>query len=76
MVWDILTNFFWLSIFSVVLGMITGFLVSFVLKKCRFFSHSAVHETFFLASTAMFTYYLSEVMGQSGITSLVVCALV
>jgi NhaP-type Na+/H+ or K+/H+ antiporter len=65
-----------LCLVSVCVGVGMGFLVTYVLKRVRSVSHSAIHETFLLVCCAMLTYYASELLGQSGITSLVACALV
>lgn len=56
--------------------MLGGFIVTYTLKKFRSVSHSSVHETFLLITFAMFTYFMSEILSQSGITSLVTCALI
>lgn len=53
-----------------------GLAITYILKKLRYLSHSAIQETFLLLCWAWLTYYLSEVFGQSGITSLVAVALV
>lgn len=53
-----------------------GFFVTYLLKRFRSVTHSAIHETFLLICFAMLTYYLSEIAEQSGIASLVTCALV
>jgi sodium/hydrogen exchanger-like protein 6/7 len=73
---QILSNFCQLCLVSVLVGVVTGFAVTYMTKKFRYLAHSTMQETFLMISVAMFTYYLSEVLGQSGITSLVSCALV
>lgn len=73
---DIIGKFCLLCIISVLIGMLGGFLITYTLKRFRSVSHSAVHETFLLICAAMFTYFTSELLEQSGITSLVTCALV
>lgn len=75
-VFAIIGSFLQLCLFSILVGMVGGFLITYILKKVRSVSHSAVHETFFLIVMAMFVYFSSEVLGQSGITSLVTCALI
>mmetsp|Transcript_7908 Transcript_7908/g.13263 ORF Transcript_7908/g.13263 Transcript_7908/m.13263 type:complete len:96 (-) Transcript_7908:1381-1668(-) len=72
----IIGNFIKLCILSVLIGVVTGFTVTYATKRLRYLSHSAIQETFLLLCTAMMTYFLSEISGQSGITSLVSCALV
>lgn len=73
---NILLSFIQLCIFSVLIGVVVGFTITFLLKKFRSVAHSAIHETFLLIVCAFVTYFISEVTGQSGITSLVSCALV
>lgn len=65
-----------LCILSVLIGVTTGFIITYLLKNFRSISHSAIHETFLLIACAMLTYFISELLHQSGITSLVSCALV
>jgi len=60
----------------VLVGVIFGFAITYTLKRCRAVAHSAIQETFLLICCAMLTYYVSEIIGQSGITSLVCCAIV
>lgn len=72
----ILWNFITLCILSVLIGVLSGFLLTFLLKKFRFVSHSAIHETFLLITWAFITFFMSELLGQSEITSLVSCAIV
>ena len=69
-------NFIKLCLISVLIGMATGFMITFLLKKFRYLSHSAIHETFLLIACAMVTYFVSELLHQSGITSLVSCAII
>lgn len=69
-------NFIKLCIISVLIGAVTGFMITFLLKKFRYISHSAIHETFLLIACAMVTYFISELLSQSGITSLVSCAII
>jgi NhaP-type Na+/H+ or K+/H+ antiporter len=60
----------------VLIGWVVGFALTYAMKRCRFLSHSAIPETFLIICVAWLTYYSSELLGQSGITSLVSCALV
>jgi len=73
---DIIGSFCRLCLMSVLVGAVAGLIVTYILKKNRAVSHSAIHETFLLICCAMLSYYLSEIFGQSGITSLISCALV
>jgi len=72
----IIGNFISLCVVSSLFGIIMGLVITYIFKRCRFLSHSAVQETFLILCWAWLTYYLSEVFGQSGITSLVAVALV
>ena len=73
---QILGSFLSLGVLSVIIGVLVGFIVTYLLKKCRFIAHSAIQETFLLFTVAFLTYYVSELLGQSGITSLVSCAII
>ena len=59
----IIGQFIELCILSVAVGVSMGFIITYVLKKCRYVSHSAIQETFVLLAFAMLTYYISEIMG-------------
>lgn len=59
---QIVGDFIKLCIFSVLIGVLMGFTVTYILKKFRSVSHSAIHETFLLITCAMFCYFLSEVL--------------
>ena len=75
-VFEIIGDFIKLCLISVLIGVIIGFVITYILKRMRSVSQNAIHETFLLVSVAMFTYYLSELLSQSGITSLVSCAII
>jgi len=49
-------------VFSVLIGVVMGFLVTYILKRFRSISHSAIHETFLLMCFAMLTYFISEIV--------------
>lgn len=72
----IIGNFIELCFLSVLIGIIFGFAMTYLLKKCRSVSHSAVHETFLIFCNTMLTYFISDLLKQSGITSLVACAII
>jgi NhaP-type Na+/H+ or K+/H+ antiporter len=72
----IIGSFIELCILSVGVGVSMGFIITYILKRCRYVSHSSLQETFVILAFAMLTYYIAEIMGQSGITSLVSCALI
>lgn len=72
----ILWNFFTLCVLSILIGVLFGFIITYVLKKVRSVSHSAVHETFLIYCVTMLTYYTSGILDLSGITSLVSAAIV
>jgi NhaP-type Na+/H+ or K+/H+ antiporter len=59
----IIGSFIELCILSVLVGVAMGFIITYILKKCRYVAHSAIQETFVLLAFAMLTYYLSEIMG-------------
>ena len=62
-VFSIIGDFINLCFWSVAVGMDFGFAVTYVLKRIRAVSHSAIHETFMLLASAMLCYYSSELMG-------------
>lgn len=73
---DIFIDFIKLCLLSVVVGLVAGFLVTYILKRVRSVSHSAIHEVSLLLIVGFLTYFTSETLGQSGITSLVTCSII
>ena len=59
----IIGSFIELCVLSVAVGVSMGFIITYILKRCRYISHSAIQETFVLLAFAMLTYYVSEIMG-------------
>lgn len=59
---QIIGSFISLCLISVFIGILSGFIISYILKKVRAISHSAIHETFLLLSWAFLTYYVSEIL--------------
>jgi len=72
----IIGDFILLGILSVSLGIVFGLALTYCLKKFRFVSHSSIAETFVIICFTMLCYYVSEILKQSEITSLVTCAMV
>lgn len=57
---------------STVIGLFFGFTTSYMTKKFRFISQSAIAETFLLLCMALFSYFLSAQFDYSGIVSVLV----
>ena len=60
---DIFIDFIKLCLLSLLIGMIAGFLVTYILKKVRTVSHSAIHEVSLLLIVGFLTYFSSEILG-------------
>ena len=76
MCFGIIGHFIALGLLSILLGLVFGIILTYLLKVCRFISHSAIAETFVIICVTMLCYYVSEILKQSEITSLVTCAMV
>lgn len=63
MAFKIIGDFILLCVLSVLIGCLIGFTLTYILKKARYVSHSAIQETFVMIVTAMFSYYISEIAG-------------
>jgi solute carrier family 9 (sodium/hydrogen exchanger), member 6/7 len=61
---------------SILVGTLSGVIPTWLLKKCRFISHSAIGESTLLLIFAMIGYFLSEVFHLSGIVSILCTSLV
>lgn len=64
-----------LGILSILIGLFFGVLSSLIFKHLRFFTHSAVTETCVLFIFAFLTYFVSEILEQSGMISLLTCGI-
>jgi sodium/hydrogen exchanger-like protein 6/7 len=73
---EVLLSFISLSLLSILIGVVIGFLCAYLTKVWRFYSHSAIAESGFFLTFAMLSYFTSEVSGLSGIVSLLLTALV
>ena len=77
----ILGQFLLLGIVSLAIGIIFGFLTSFIFKYANFLRVNAITESFLLFSFSLASYFVSdsiEILGvqMSGIISLLVCGIV
>jgi NhaP-type Na+/H+ or K+/H+ antiporter len=61
---------------SILIGLVFGFLASYLTKCMRFIAQSAIGESFILICFGLFSYFLSELMEMSGIVSLLTTALI
>lgn len=74
--WKVLVGFFQLSSSSVLIGAVFGFMCSYITKKWRFYSLSAINESTLFICFALFAYFVSELLHQSGIVTLLTVSLV
>jgi sodium/hydrogen exchanger-like protein 6/7 len=73
---EILGDFIVLALGSVGIGLVFGLLASYILKKMRFISVSAIKETLFIFSVGYLTYAIGELFHMSGIISLLTSGIV
>ena len=73
---NILGDFVKLSAMSVLIGLVFGFSMSYITKRARFISHSAIGESFIMICFGLMSYELSEVLESSGIVSLLTTAII
>ena len=71
----ILLNFLLLGVVSVLIGIIIGLLGSYLFKKMRFLTISAIKETFLIFCFGYLAYAISDLCNMSGIISLLTSAL-
>jgi hypothetical protein len=70
-----------LGVVSLGIGVIFGFLTSFLFKHARFLTVSAITETFIIFSISLVSYFSSELttiagIQMSGIISLLTCGII
>jgi NhaP-type Na+/H+ or K+/H+ antiporter len=78
---EIIGEFFMLGIVSLSIGLVFGFLTSFIFKHCRFLRVNPIIETFLLFGFSMVSYFVSDLtviagIEMSGIISLLTCGIV
>jgi NhaP-type Na+/H+ or K+/H+ antiporter len=69
------------GIVSLIIGLLFGFLTSFVFKHCSFLRVNPITETFLLFSSSMVSYYFTSIVDIAGVEmseniSLFACAIV
>ena len=77
----ILGQFIMLGVVSLSIGIIFGFLSSFIFKYCRFLTVNAITETFIIFALSMVAYFTSSLtviagIEMSGIISLLTCGII
>jgi sodium/hydrogen exchanger 8 len=71
----LLVDFCTLFFFSLVVGLIVGFLCTIFLKKMKYFRLHRVQECCIIIFFAFFSYSISDILGLSPIISLLFCAM-
>ena len=74
--YQITRKFFTLCLLSVMIGLAHGFLLSYVFKRMRFLTQSAIGESLIMMCFGMLSYYVSEELNYSGIVSLLTASLI
>lgn len=77
----ILFQFILLGFVSLTIGLLFGFLTSFLFKHCGFLRVNAITETFLILSLSMLSYFLADMtvlagIRMSGIISLLTCGII
>ena len=66
----ILLDFISLGFLSLLIGIVTGLIGSYIFRKMRFLTHSAIKETLLVFCYGYLAYAVGELAGQSGIICL------
>lgn len=66
----ILMDFISLGFLSLLIGIVTGLVGSYIFRKMRFLTHSAIKETLLVFCYGYVAYGIGELAGQSGIICL------
>lgn len=74
--WKILGNFLLLFLGSLGIGTLFGIIASYILKKMRFITVSSVKETLLIFAFGYIAYATGELIGMSGIISLLTSGVV
>ena len=67
-------HFLWISVKALSVGLLFGILSGLVTKYFRFITRSPIQETFFMMLMSLISYYVGEELKASGVTSLIVTA--
>jgi len=59
-----------------VIGLLVGFIASYITKRMRFLAQSVVSETVFIFCFALESYYIAAMAGCSGVISLLITSIV
>eukprot|EP01017_Pseudomicrothorax_dubius_P039144 TRINITY_DN5962_c0_g1_i1.p1 TRINITY_DN5962_c0_g1~~TRINITY_DN5962_c0_g1_i1.p1 ORF type:complete len:410 (+),score=77.55 TRINITY_DN5962_c0_g1_i1:270-1499(+) len=72
----LLANFALMSIQSILIGYVIGLLTAIMFAKCRFISHSVIHEVTMVFFCGYTSYIVAELFHLSGVISLLICGVV
>ena len=75
-IWSMIGNFFTVCLFSVLVGILFGALTALIFKFFRFFKEHALNQTVIILMLGFFSYKTSEILGQSGVITLLTCGIV
>ncbi|KAH8491028.1 hypothetical protein H0E87_023241 [Populus deltoides] len=74
--WDFVRNFLYLFLTSTMLGVLTGLVSAYIIKKLYFGRHSTDREVALMILMAYFSYMLAELFYLSGILTVFFCGIV
>ncbi|CAK7340859.1 unnamed protein product [Dovyalis caffra] len=74
--WEFIRNFFYLFLTSTLLGVFTGLLSAYIIKKLYFGRHSTDREVALMILMAYLSYMLAELFYLSGILTVFFCGIV
>ena len=69
-------TFFYIMFKALLVGFVFGIISSLLTKYCRFMTKSPIQETVFILFMGLMAYYTGEELKASGVTSLIVCAII
>ena len=72
--YEIPGTFLYVTLKGILVGMLFGIITGLVTKYYRSLTRSPIQETFFMMMMAIQSYYVGEVVYASGVTSIIVCA--
>ncbi|XP_011032540.1 PREDICTED: sodium/hydrogen exchanger 1-like [Populus euphratica] len=74
--WDFVRNFFYLFLASTLLGVITGLISAYIIRRLYFGRHSTDREVALMMLMAYLSYMLAELFYLSGILTVFFCGIV
>ena len=72
--YEVPLKFLWITVKALLVGFFFGMITCLATKYLRFLTRNPIQETFFMMLMALLAYYVGEILYASGVSALILCA--